>query len=1063
MTDTFFYYQLPDLDEANSSQIPAIIQLINMGYTYLSRQKVRELRKNDTRRYILNDIAFDALRKINSADISDQSIYEALSALEKPRLDDGIISASENIYTTLIAGKSVEEFINGKKQSPQLRFIDFEDYSNNSFHIAAEFEISEEANRRPDIVVFVNGIPMAVIENKKPSVPVKDAVVQMLRNQQGSQVPKFFLYPQILIATNRDELKYGTMLTPVSFYSEWKIRKNKTSDIDNFAKEIEEHVILTQNKPVDEDILKTIGQDLTRANYRQVNIPLNAQNLGIFCLLQPQNLLDIIRNFTVYDNNVKKIARYQQYYAIKRTLEKLKTVEAGKRQGGLIWHTQGSGKSLTMVMLVKNLIEMVNNPRIIVVTDRIQLDKQIRDTFAACNIKKGVVQADSSEHLKSLIESKSLDVITTLIHKFAEMKKPLYIDNSSDIFVLVDEAHRTQSGTGREKMLQMLPNACVLGFTGTPLMKKDKASSILQFGGLIDSYTISEAQEDGAILPLIYQGRFVEQDANSAMDKFFDQISVDLSKEEKAELSRKFLNSKLIEETSQRVDMIALDVHKHFKENFQGTGLKAQAVLPSKYAAICFKKALDLLGGIDSAIIISDSANADENADDDLPEHKKEISVFLTEQKRIYGTLDNYEHKKIRSFKEDSDGCELLIVVDKLLTGFDAPVNTALYLAKQLKDHNLLQAIARVNRIYEGKTGKQMKVNGFIFDYSKNAKNLKNALELFSNFDTADIDKALLNTSDKIDDLDKIHQIILDTFKTIPNKESYESYVAFLKEDSEVRKKFYANVSKMIQELNVCRSLPDFYEKISQEKLDLLSKDLKRFIEIKKITQTLMAERVDFSKYEDQIRKILNKYVTAEGVEILSKPINLSDVMEFNRFIEDEKNGLSDRSKAEAIAAQTQKTISERWEQDPIFYDRFSKQVKAIIDSLRTAKKEDLSALLEESKKVQSEVENYEDVDIPVSIRADKNKHPYYRLLKQDLSGLLSIEQMLQIVAFITDILQQEKIVDWKASIEVRRKVVDMLEDFFFDIVKQEMGINISVDFIENLINNIWNLATKND
>lgn len=1052
------FYQLPDLDEANASQIPALIQLVNMGYTYISRQQMREIRKNDFRSYILKDIAFTALRKINSSNISDQSIYEALADLEKPRLDNGIIKASEHIYTTIMAGQSVQEFINGKKQSPQLRFIDFEKPENNSFHVTAEFEIMEDSNRRPDVVLFVNGIPLAVIENKKPSVSVKDAVVQMLRNQQVNQTPKFFLYPQILIATNRKNLKYGTMLTEASFYSEWKVRGD-----DVFVKQIENEALATQNKELSSDILNIIGQDLLRSSYKQHKIDLNAQNLGIFCLLHPERILDIVHNFIIYDNNIKKIARYQQYYAIKRILNKVQIFTDGKREGGLIWHTQGSGKSLTMVMLVKNLIELVNNPRIIVVTDRKQLDGQIRDTFAACSIKKDVEQAESAEHLRELIAHKSSDVVTTLIHKFAEMKNPLYIDTDRDIFVLVDEAHRTQSGVGREKMLQMLPNACILGFTGTPLMKKDKATSIQQFGGLIDSYTISEAQEDGAILPLIYQGLFVEQDAHNAMDTFFDRISENLTKEQKAELSRKFVSSKLIEETSQRIEMIACNVHDHFKKNFQGTGLKAQVVMPSKYAAICFKQALDLLGGINSKVIISDSTGLEDEMDDELPEHKKAINQFLSEIKRQYGSLDSYEQRQIRSFKEDFKGVELLIVVDKLLTGFDAPVNTALYLAKQLKDHNLLQAIARVNRIYEGKPGKQMKVNGFIFDYSKNAKNLKNALELFSNFDPKDIDKAMLNTSEKISIMDKIHDELLNTFKTVSNKDSYEGYIDFLKQDEDMRKKFYADVSTMIKELNVCRSLPDFYEKISSDKLDLLAKDLKRFIEIKKIAQTVMAERVDFSKYEDQIRKILDKYVTAEGVEILSKPINLNDVVEFNRFIEDNKNGLSARSKAEAIAAQTQKTISERWEQDPIFYDKFSKQVKAIIESLRVAKKEDLDALLTQAKTLQSEVENYEDNDIPLNIRENKACHPYYRLMRDELKNEAGKECLEKIAQKIVSIIQNEKIVDWKENVEVKRVVWDQLEDFFYDEVKGNMQLNISIEFIEKIVENIWNLAIKND
>ena len=207
----------------------------------------------------------------------------------------------------------------------------------------------------------------------------------------------------------------------------------------------------------------------------------------------------------------------------------------------------------------------------------------------------------------------------------------------------------------------------------------------------------------------------------------------------------------------------------------------------------------------------------------------------------------------------------------------------------------------------------------------------------------------------------------------------------------------------------------------------------------------------------------MDKYVTAEGVEVLSKPINLSDVLEFNRFVEDAQNGLSDRSKAEAIAAQTQKTIHERWDQDPIFYKKFSDQVKALIETLKTAKKEDLNALLDKTKQLQKEVENYEDNDIPTTIRDTKALHPYYRLVRQDLKEKASPEQMLQIVQYIGEVLQKERIVDWKTSIEVKRAVRDQLEDFLFDVVKKEMEIPLSVEFIENFINNVWNLATKND
>ena len=337
---------LPDFDEASVSQIPAILQLMNLGYDYIPRREIAKHRESNGQ-YILCDIAFDALRRINDARVSDQSLVEAIADLERVKLDDGIIKASESIYANLLCGRAVVEFIDGRKTSPQMRFIDWENPANNAFHVAAEFEISEDANRRPDIVLFVNGIPFAVIENKKPSVAVDAAVHQMIRNQQGGQTPRFFLFPQILVAANAQSVKYGTILTPFEFYSVWKER-----DADD---DFEAAVSRSVNAPVRAETVVQIGEDLLRARFVQTPRTITEQDKGIYSLLRPERLLDLIRNFIVYDNGVKKITRYQQYFAIKKTLARIhETDENGKRRGGLIWHTQGSGKSLTMVMLVKN-------------------------------------------------------------------------------------------------------------------------------------------------------------------------------------------------------------------------------------------------------------------------------------------------------------------------------------------------------------------------------------------------------------------------------------------------------------------------------------------------------------------------------------------------------------------------------------------------------------------------------------------------------------------------------------------------------------------------------------
>lgn len=1045
-------FALPDFDEASVSQIPAVLQLVNLGYAYIPRREVAKHRESNGQ-YVLRDIAFDALRRINDARVSDQSLVEAIADLERVKLDDGVIKASENVYANLLCGRAVVEFIDGRKTSPQMRFIDWENPANNAFHVAAEFEISEDANRRPDIVLFVNGIPFAVIENKKPSVAVDAAVHQMIRNQQGGQTPRFFLFPQILVAANEQSVKYGTMLTPFEFYSVWKER--------DAGDDFDAAVFRSVNAPVRAETVARIGEDLLRARFTQTPRTITEQDKGIYSLLRPERLLDLVRNFIVYDNGVKKITRYQQYFAIKATLARVhETDENGKRRGGLIWHTQGSGKSLTMVMLVKNLIEQVKNPRVIVVTDRRDLDIQIRDTFAACNIKKGVVQATSCKDLIEKIKSKTTDVITTLVHKFDVNTD--FSDDDANLFVLIDEAHRTQGGEANAMMNKILPRACQIAFTGTPLMKETKtkdgvltkAESVAKFGGLIDDYTISEAEKDGAVLPLIYQGRFVDQKIDPLADKFYDRVFAKMSEKERADFNRKCVSASVLEETSQRIEMIALDVHDHFVENFKNTGLKGQLVAPSKYAAVMFKQALDFLGDIRSEVVISET-QAEDGADDLKPDHKQIVAKYLAEQKHLYGSLESREKRIVRDYKKNPDGCELLIVVDKLLTGFDAPRDTVLYLAKQLKDHNLLQAIARVNRVFDGDAGKPRKTAGLIVDYSKNAKNLKSALELFSNFDPADIENALMDTDSQIKRLKECFESLRGPFVGIADKNDVNAYVDRLKADEKAREKFKEDVNACIRQFSLCRALHDFYDKVDLNTLREWQGDLKRFIEIKKTTMLACAEAVDFSKYKDQIAKLLDKYVTAREAEILSKEINLSDMREFDQYIEDAKNGLSDKSKADAILAQTKKIIYEKYDQDKAFYGKFSDLIERLLVDLKTAKKEDLASLLEQAKSYQSAVAGYVDSDIPDDLRADKTAHPFYR----NLRGFFAPPgDYTEIVRHIVALIKRRKVVDFSVKQEVRRAVINDIEDFLFDEVDEKL----SADAIEQIALTAWNLAVEN-
>jgi type I restriction enzyme R subunit len=1026
----------PDFDEASISQIPAIAELCALGYQYIPRARVNELRAGRGQ-YILRELAVKSIARINP-NISEKSIIDALIEIENANMDGGIIKASENIYSDLIAGKAVSEIINGRRQSPQMNFIDFKNPANNNndFYVCAEFEISEITDRRPDIVLFINGLPIAVIECKRGSVDVREALDQMWRNQQGAQTPKFFLFPQILIGTNGHAFKYGTMLTPPDYYSVWK----------------EPDAVLPDFNP-DPVVVAQICRDLIRNPYNFAGISDNEQSRGIYNLLRPERILDIIKGFVFYDGGIKKIARYQQYFAIQKTMVR---VMETPRRGGLIWHTQGSGKSLTMVMLVRELTAKLGNPRIIILTDRRDLQRQIKDTFAACNIKKNIHDVKNSTDLEKQIKGKNLDVLFTLVQKFGKLKKSTFVDKSDDIFVLVDEAHRTQGGEAHAFMKTMMPNACYIGFTGTPLMKAQKKDEV-KWGGYIDKYTISEAEADGAILPLVYQARYIPMTTHKVMlDEFYNRITATMTEPQKKDFEAKARLSKMMADNNSRIEMIALDIHDHYIDNFQNTGLKGQIVMPSKYAAVMCKHALDLLGGVSSEVIIS--GVTDDPDDDNLPEMKAEVAKYLKEQERLYGKLEKRETAIIDQFKKPG-GVELLIVVDKLLTGFDAPRDTVLYLAKQLKDHNLLQAIARVNRTFGGDAGKQKKTSGLIVDYSMNAKALKDAMILFSNFNPDDINGALISTDEKVNELRALYDNLRDTFKGMKNPDEMLNYLKADEHEVE-RDKFYNDVNRFINVFSNCLALPDFQDKFSSGELEKYSLAIKQFAELKKTTRLAMGEVIDFSKYRDQLHKILDKYVSANKVEELSKEINLSDVREFNQFVEDSENGMSARSKAEAIAAQTKKIIKERYNQDAKFYQNFSDRIDKLLDELRAAKKEDIASLFDKMKELQSSVDNYEDSDIPEQIRGVKITHPFFRNLKSDFpSDEITIAG---IVSDIVKIIQSNRRVDWQKNIDVERNVKNEIDDYLYDYVRSELGLDINPSEFAKIEQAAWDIAVNN-
>lgn len=1050
-------------DEARQSQFPALEVLLGLGYTYISRDEALRQRGGDAGNFILADIAAAKLMEINGYKVggieykfSEKDVRDAIDELEHIQYE-GLIDTAQKIYNTIMptsGGKTIKVSVGGKIVSKNFRFIDFQDPRNNAFHVTAEFAVTGKQNIRPDIVCFVNGIPFAVIENKKSGVPAMDAINQMNRNQGPEYCPKLFTYTQLLVGTNDKELRYGTTGTLNKFYATWK--EKGLSD-----EEIEFEMLPIMQKQIDRSIYQQICADLngdTRGVIQYTSRIPTEQDRGIYFLFGPERLLDLTKNYILFDAGVKKLSRYQQYFAIHKMLARVSEEETTpkgirRRCGGLIWHTQGSGKSLTMVMFVKALIENphINNPRVIIVTDRKDLDKQIKDTFKNCNLKKEVIQATSGQNLLDLIKEKNLAVVTTLVHKFesAAKKKTGFIDDDRNIFVLIDEAHRTQGGIANLEMNRIIPNACYIGFTGTPLMKSEK-ESWRKFGGYIDQYTIDDGLGDKIILPLIYEGRYVDLVQNEEqIDRHVERITADLNDRQKRDL-QKYIGTKIIKDNPQRIVEISYDIEKHFICHFQNTGLKAQIVAPSKYSAILFQKFFQTSGKIRTAVVISDEHDEGDEADT----HKKEVVNYLDTVRENHSNVAKYEKDVIDSFKYNENGIEIIIVVDKLLTGFDAPRNTVLYLAKDLKDHNLLQAIARVNRLYENK--KLPKTAGYIIDYSENAKNINTAMKLFGNYDENDVKGTLIDVAEKIQELEESYSRVHDLFKKIQGSSDDEAFIGLL-EDAPKREMFYKSLNAFIKNLSECFVLQDFVHEFRH--IDMYTRELKKLMELRKTASLKYADRVDLSEYKQSLVNILDKYVDALGVELLTKQINITDRKQFEEAIETLG---SDKSKAEAIAAQTQRTITEKLDSDPEFYERFSRKISEILQKMREGKMADIAAL-KQLKLVEDDVVNKKDDSLPDSILAKKGSDVFYRNLRGCFKKLDMPETVfVTIVLDIFNIVKQEAIVDWYKNINVKRRMMNAIDDYLYDVVKKEKCVDLSDDDMKAIIASVLTLAENN-
>lgn len=1020
--------------EINASQRPALALFEAMGYTYISPADCDKQRGS---RYhvLLRDILRGQLRRLNryvyagaENEFSAANIERAMEDLDEP-LTDGLVRTSEKIYDALLLGKSYPETIgDGKMLSFNLKYIDWDNPQNNVFHVTEEFAVDSrdrQHNARPDIVLFINGIPFAVIECKAPHIPVDEAVGQMIRNQQAAYIPQLFKFAQLVVATNKNAVKYATVGTPKKFWSVWK--------------EQDDEWLQTRLKALVPDRMPT------------------EQDRNTVSLFSRERVFELIRYFILFDANVKKVCRYQQFFAVREIMKTIaESDEHGNRRSGVIWHTQGSGKSLTMVMLAKYILMELKDchPRVVIVTDRKELDAQIAATFAHTRLTPA--RATSGRHLVELVNSARADVITSIINKFNTVERQEVKNPSRDIFVLVDESHRSNYGLMATRMRSVFPNACYIGFTGTPLMKSEK-NTMARFGRLIHKYTIRDGVEDGAIVPLIYEGRFVEQKVDEEnIDLWFKQTTRRLTEAQREDLRRKWSSIRRLTSTDARIKRIALDISEHFIEGYKDTGFKAMLATNYKRDAIRYLQCFEQFGDLNCAVVISPPDMRE--GVDDVDEGADDLVVsFWSKMMRQYGDADRYEEAIKNKFCDGE--IDILIVCSKLLTGFDAPLCQVLYIDKELKEHGLLQAIARTNRLHEGKD------YGLIVDYRGLIEKLDTAMDMYSgagleNFDGGDLKGVVVDVMSAIGNLRSAYTQLVELFAPVGSISDTEAVEVFLADDK-MRQDFYTLLCAFGRALHLVLNAEQAYNALGKEERQKYQGTFIFFSKVRRSVKLQYCDAIDNAEYEPLMQNLLDTHLSVAGLKKITSPIDILNKDDFEKELE-ELGSL--RSKADAIASRMTRSISEKRDENPAYYDSFSKRIR---DALALYKEKVISEA-EYLAKMRTIMEDYHagrsTVSYPERIKNNVHAQAFFGVLTALFDEVederITPDFVAEVSEEITKIVASHSQVDWTNNKTIHDRISQDIDDLFYKYEK-EHGLKLSFDLIDKIIDNVKTVALR--
>lgn len=949
------------LDERNHVEKPFLDQLYSLGWEIIdldSKQSPSDTFRENFAEVVMLPVLRGQLKIINDW-MDDDQVEEVVKQLTASFPGTGLIQNNCHVFTILLENTSVSENRRTGEKSPTVRFVDFTHRDNNRFIVVCQLKVrvlGTEHHIVPDIVLFLNGLPVVVIECKSPKVKdaIPEAIDQLLRYSEqrgakGEGSAPLFYYNQIVIATCRQEAKFGTITTHAEkYFYRWADPYPRTVD------------------------------DLEHGSSGP-----NDQQRLVAGMLDRDNLLDLIRTFTLFSTNdrgetIKIVGRYQQFRAVKLAVKRLLTGQSPRERSGIIWHTQGSGKSLTIMFMVREMYRhsQLAKWKVVFVTDRTQLEQQLSETSQSIGFTVKV--ADSIKALKELLRSDSSDLVMAMIHKFreADLTETFPELNASPyILVMTDEAHRSQYAMLGANLDKGIPNAARIGYTGTPIDKTERV-----FGDYIDKYTMRQSIDDGVTLEIVYEGRThnAEVKDQTGMDTAFEDVFSDYNLGQRMEILG-YGSREAYLEAEPTIEAKAKDMVTHYLTHVFPNGYKAQVVATSREAAVRYKKHID--AALANAIVKLEQENPRKL---DLAQLKK-----LTTDVIISGNHNDLPHLKafsnsakheasIKSFKMAFGGEEegvtgdmgILIVNNMLLTGFDAPVEQVMYLDKVIVAHNLLQAIARVNRV-----GGESKEKGFVVDYVGVGHHLKKAIDNYDEREQKEVLDTLSFPEEELRELEASHTAIMEMLKKhrLTDLTDHDAFFDFFY-DEDLRFDYMLAFKRLTKCLNVV--FP------ARQALDYMD-DYKALAEINVMAaKHFRDERLSMKGIPSKLRGITDEYLISKGVDVKIEPISILDA-DFQKQV-DKRNRT--KTKAAEVEHAIRHHLDVELNDDPDLQTSFAEALAAIFEEFRN----NWNKIYEELEKLRTRIINAGKE--PTYGLHRKKQMPFFRMFKREIYGEDSVE-----------------------------------------------------------------------